>query len=142
MKYAIFIEDMEIHVDLILGDRESMDTIRETIRYQIADNPNQEKGYCESYPFWQCNWEVIGYGLQSPDDFNSNEVMEITDKKRFLCTWGEGYVLQKSQIVPMDQITEENGWFDEYIHMIDMARIGDVVDCSDPSGVLHVKRIA
>lgn len=141
-KYAIFIEDMEIHLNLTLGDRESVDTIRDTIRHQIADNPNQEKGYLESYPFWQCTWEVVGYGLEFIDDFDSSEVIEITDKKRFLCTWGEGYVKEGSMVLTLDDITPEYGWFDEYIHMIDMARVGDVVDCSDYSGVLKVKRIA
>lgn len=139
MKYAIFIEDMEIHLDLTLGDRESVDTIRETIKHQLADNPNQERGYLESYPFWQCTWEVVGYG---PECFDSDEVIEITDKKLFLCTWGEGYIREESKVLTLDDITPEYGWFDEYIQMIDMARVGDVVDCSDYSGVLHVKRIA
>lgn len=61
---------------------------------------------------------------------------------KFFCTWGEGYVKQESRVLDASEITPEYGWTDEYIHMLSMSKIGDIVDCSDPCGVLYVKRIA
>jgi len=60
---------------------------------------------------------------------------------KFFCTWGEGYVKQESRVLDSSEITPEYGWTDEYIHMLSMSKIGDIVDCSDPCGVLYVKRI-
>ena len=60
---------------------------------------------------------------------------------KFFCTWGEGYYRQESKVLDAKEITPEYGWSDEYIHMLSMAKVGDVVDCSDYSGILYVKRI-
>jgi len=62
--------------------------------------------------------------------------------KQFLCTWGEGYVRQESRVLGFDDINEENGWFEENIERLENAHIGEVVNCSDISGLLYVKRIS
>jgi hypothetical protein len=62
--------------------------------------------------------------------------------KQFLAKWGEGYYREGEKVITMDDITEENGWFDDYIQRIEKADVGEVVDCTDYSGVLTVKRIA
>jgi hypothetical protein len=62
--------------------------------------------------------------------------------KQFEATWGEGYVKPQTLTIGLDMITEEYGWFEEYIQMIDALELGQVADCSDYSGVLFVKRIA
>lgn len=61
--------------------------------------------------------------------------------KRFQATWGEGYSFPHSEEIGSDIITEDNGWFEEYIQAIDNLDIGEVADCSDYSGILFVKRI-
>jgi hypothetical protein len=76
MTYAIFINDCEIWVTLKVGDRESIDTARELIAYQLDDNPNCEKGYVESYPFFQADWEVVGYAL--PVELDKSTILEVT----------------------------------------------------------------
>lgn len=74
--YAIFMDDLEIHATLTLGDRESMDTVREIIQEQIKADPQKESGYCESYPFWQCEWEITGSNL--PIGFDKSTILEVT----------------------------------------------------------------
>lgn len=74
-KYAIFIEDMEIHITLIYGDFESIDTIREEIKWLLQDDPKTEKGYVEQYPFYQANWEITGSNL--PTGFDKSTILEI-----------------------------------------------------------------
>lgn len=61
--------------------------------------------------------------------------------KLFQATWGDGYAFPDSKEITLDDITEENGWWKENIEAIEIAQIGDVVDCSDIGGVLHVERI-
>ena len=62
--------------------------------------------------------------------------------KQFKATWGEGYVNPGSKIITFDDITEENGWDVYNIDKLENAHIGEVVNCSDISGVLFVERIA
>jgi len=61
--------------------------------------------------------------------------------KIFKATWGAGYILQKSELVGLDLITEENGWDSDNVKQIHNARIGETVDCSDFSGDLIVERV-
>lgn len=76
--YAIFIEDMEIHIDLILGDLESIDSIREELTYLIKENPNLEAGYVEQYPFYKADWQVVGYGWEKPS-FDMKTILEVSE---------------------------------------------------------------
>ena len=75
--YAIFSEkhDCEIWVNLKLGDRESMDTVRELIKHEMDTNPDLEEGYVESYPFFQADWKVVGGKLDY--DFDVNQILEV-----------------------------------------------------------------
>jgi hypothetical protein len=75
--YAIFDQksDCEIWVNLKLGDRESIDTIRELIRYELDADDTLESGYVESYPFFQADWKVVGGRLDYPFDFD--QVLEV-----------------------------------------------------------------
>ncbi len=61
--------------------------------------------------------------------------------KTFLAVWGEGYVQSGEALLTFDDITEENGWFDWCIEQLEDAGVGQTVDCSCISGVLHVTRI-
>jgi hypothetical protein len=75
--YAIFDQksDCEIWVNLKLGDLESIDTIRELIKYQLDADNSLESGYVESYPFFQADWKVVGGRLDYPFDFN--QIIEV-----------------------------------------------------------------
>jgi hypothetical protein len=61
--------------------------------------------------------------------------------KQFLCKWGEGYIKQCEKVLKIEDFSEEYGWCEDYIERIQKAGIGEVVDCSDYSGVLFVQRI-
>jgi hypothetical protein len=76
-KYAIFNQkhDCEIWVTLKVGDLESIDTIKELISYELDDSLMTEKGYVESYPFFQADWEIVGGRLDKGFDFN--QIIEI-----------------------------------------------------------------
>ena len=50
-KYAIFMDDSEIHIDLEIGTIESLEAIREVIAEEIKANPLNEHGVIEQYPF-------------------------------------------------------------------------------------------
>ena len=58
-KYAIFIDDCEIHIDLEIGTIDSLDAIREVIAEEMKAHPNFEHGVVEHYPFWRGYWEVV-----------------------------------------------------------------------------------
>jgi hypothetical protein len=75
--FAIFNQkfDCEIWVNLKLGDRESIDTIRELIKYELDANDSIEGGYVESYPFFQANWKIVGGRMGRPFDFD--QVLEV-----------------------------------------------------------------
>lgn len=74
--YAIFYQefDCEVWVTLKVGDRESIDTIKELLFYEIEDK-GLESGYVESYPFFQADWEIVGGRLDRPFDFD--QVIEV-----------------------------------------------------------------
>lgn len=77
MTYAIFSQkhDCEVWVKLKLGDRESMDTARELIIEQMDADPSLERGYVESYPFFQADWIVMGGRLEP--DFDYSQILEV-----------------------------------------------------------------
>ena len=62
--------------------------------------------------------------------------------KQFLCKWGEGYYREEERVLNEEDIVEEYGWDKDYINRVLNAEIGDLVDCSDYSGILLVKRIS
>ena len=72
-KYAIFIDDCEIHIDLEVGTLESIDTVRELISYELQDG--KDSGYIESYPFFKGEWEIVGSSL--PIGFDKNTILEV-----------------------------------------------------------------
>jgi hypothetical protein len=76
-KYAIFNQkhDCEIWVTLKVGDLESIDTIKELISYELDQDPSNDKGYVESYPFFQADWEIMGGRFEPNFDFD--QVQEI-----------------------------------------------------------------
>lgn len=74
--YAIFINDMEIHVTLKVGTRESLDAIREELTHTLQAFPELESGYAEQYPFYQAEWEVVGYGWEKPS-FDMTTILEV-----------------------------------------------------------------
>ena len=76
-KYAIFNQkhDCEIWVTLKLGDAESIDTIKKLISHELDQDPNIDKGYVESYPFFQADWEIMGGRIDLPFDFD--QVLQI-----------------------------------------------------------------
>lgn len=73
-KYAIFINDSEIHIDLDLGSIDSLDAIREVITEELKDNPEIDHGTIEHYPFWRGYWEIVGYQL--PANFDHSQILE------------------------------------------------------------------
>jgi len=77
--YAIFNQkyDCEIWVTLKVGDRESIDTIKELISYELDADPSNDKGYVESYPFFQADWEIMGGRFERGFDFN--QVIEVSE---------------------------------------------------------------
>ncbi|MFZ4380038.1 MAG: hypothetical protein ACOYN1_09800 [Polynucleobacter sp.] len=78
--YAIFNQkhDCEIWITLKVGDRESVETARELIAIEMDANPSLDKGYVESYPFFQADWEVMGGRFERNFDFN--QIMEVDPK--------------------------------------------------------------
>lgn len=78
--YAIFNQkhDCEIWVTLKIGDRESVETARELIAIEMDADPSLDKGYVESYPFFQADWEVMGGRFDRGFDFN--QIMEVDPK--------------------------------------------------------------
>lgn len=73
--YAIGVPqyDCEIHIELLDGDYSSIEYIKEDILESLKAFPNRESGYCEQYPFYMANWNVVGY-----DDNLDNFVEEIS----------------------------------------------------------------
>lgn len=75
-KYAIFIDDLEIHITLKFGTIESVETIRDEIKWLLQDEPDTERGYVEQYPFYQADWEITGSNL--PANFDKSTIMEVS----------------------------------------------------------------
>jgi hypothetical protein len=75
--YAIFNRkfDCEIWVNLKVGTLESMDTARELIFIDLEADPSLERGYVESYPFFQAEWECVGGRMDR--DFDFNQILEV-----------------------------------------------------------------
>lgn len=75
--YAIFNQkyDCEVWVNLKLGDRDSMETVRELIFLDMDADDSQDGGYVESYPFFQADWKVVGGKLDY--DFDFNQIMDV-----------------------------------------------------------------
>lgn len=75
--YAIFSQkyDSEIWVTLRVGTRESLHTAKELIELDIEADPSLDRGYVESYPFFQAEWEMVGGRFEKGFDFN--QVMEV-----------------------------------------------------------------
>ena len=76
-KYAIFLKkfDCEIWVDLTEGTIESIPYIREDIEEHLTAFPTDEKGYCEQYPFYMADWQIVGGKLDKGFDFD--QILEI-----------------------------------------------------------------
>ena len=81
--YAIFSQkhDCEVWVNLKLGDRESMDTVRELVFEQMDEDDSLEGGYVESYPFFQADWICVGGRMDSGFDFS--QIMEVENDYGF-----------------------------------------------------------
>lgn len=61
--------------------------------------------------------------------------------KQFQATWGEGYYNEGTKVITSADINEDNGWDEDYIYRLDKSEVGEIVDCSDYSGILLVQRI-
>lgn len=73
--YAIFLEDCEIHIELIEGNQSSIEYIKEDIKEHLVAFPESDKGYCEQYPFYMAEWEIVGGKL--PIDFDRSTILEV-----------------------------------------------------------------
>jgi hypothetical protein len=76
--YAIFYDDLEIHIDLKEGDIDSIPSIRDEIIETLKKEPNRAfgmGGYVEQYPFYQADWEVTGSNL--PANFDYSQILEL-----------------------------------------------------------------
>ena len=73
-KYAIFLDDCEIHIDLEIGNGlDSIDAMREVIAEEMRNG--EEQGYLEQYPFWLGHWEIVGSAL--PVGFDTSTILEL-----------------------------------------------------------------
>lgn len=72
-KYAIFIDDCEIHLDVEIGC-DSIESMREVIAKEMESGVSE--GYLEQYPFYIAYWEVVGSAL--PIGFDKSTIMELT----------------------------------------------------------------
>lgn len=74
-RYAMFIKqfDCEIHISLTEGDESSLEYVRDDIIEHLTAFPKDEKGYCEQYPFYMADWEIVGYKLPSDLDYSKYE---------------------------------------------------------------------
>ena len=73
-KYAIFLDDSEIHIDLEIGNGlDSIDAIQEVIAEELRSGTTE--GYLEQYPFYMAYWEVVGSAL--PVGFDKSQVLEL-----------------------------------------------------------------
>lgn len=74
--YAIFFKefDCEVWVKIKFGTRESINTIKELIFYQI-ENKGLQNGYVESYPFFQADWIEVGGRMDNGFDYS--QIQEV-----------------------------------------------------------------
>ncbi len=78
--YAIFVKewDCEIHIELIEGNQSSIEYIKDDIREQLIAFPDSDSGYCEQYPFYMANWNIMGYDIDRFEKgFNFDQVLEL-----------------------------------------------------------------
>ena len=76
--YAIFYDDLEIHIDLKEGGIDSIPSIRDEVIEALKKEPNRAfgmGGYVEQYPFYQADWEVTGSNL--PSNFDYSQILEL-----------------------------------------------------------------
>jgi len=150
--YAIFSSkhDSEIWVNLKVGTLESMETVRELVIEEMNNDPSLERGYVESYPFFQADWVVMGGRIETPFDFNQileveNDHGTFEESKQFECFWGDGYRADdnKSILAYYDQdfFNQDRGYGEMECHMISTLEKGDSLDISDVSGHHWVRRI-
>jgi hypothetical protein len=71
-KYAIFIDDCEIHLDVEIGC-DSLESMREEIAKEMQSG--REFGHVEQYPFYLAYWEIVGSSL--PVGFDKNTILEL-----------------------------------------------------------------
>jgi hypothetical protein len=73
--YAIFLNDCEIHVALTEGDLSNIPSIRDEITEQRKADKLLEHGFVEQYPFYQAEWELVGYAI--PVGFDESTILEV-----------------------------------------------------------------
>ena len=80
--YAIFygVFDCEVWVNLKVGTRESLDTIKELIFEEIEEK-GLDKGYVESYPFFQADWVIVSSRMDLGFDYD--QVQEVENDHGF-----------------------------------------------------------
>jgi len=80
--YAIFYKefDCEVWVNIKVGTKESLDTIKELLFYEIEDK-GLDSGYIESYPFFQADWVIVGGRMDSGFDYD--QVQEVENDHGF-----------------------------------------------------------
>ena len=71
-KYAIFIDDCEIHLDVEIGC-DSVEAMREVIAEEMQ--AGKDEGYLEQYPFYMAYWEIAGSSL--PANFDYSQILEL-----------------------------------------------------------------
>lgn len=154
--YAIFNRkyDCEIWVNLKVGTLESIDTIRELIGYELDDNPSLERGYVESYPFFQADWEIVGGRMDSGFDYDQIQEVENDhgifkegkEMKQFECFWGDGYRdASKKSILEYhneDFFNELRGYTPEHIWEVQTMETDDKVYLTLMGEEHWVRRIA
>jgi hypothetical protein len=76
-KYAIFNKkhDCEIWVTLTEGNIESIPYIKEDIEEHLTAFPKDDRGYCEQYPFYMADWEIVGGKFEPNFDFD--QILEL-----------------------------------------------------------------
>jgi len=72
-KYAIFIDDCEIHLDVEIGG-DCLESMREEIANEMKEG--REFGHVEQYPFYLAYWEIVGSSL--PVGFDKNTILEVS----------------------------------------------------------------
>ena len=151
MKYAIFSKshDCEITVELLEGSRESMDAVREVIISILDNDPNQDNGYIEEYPFWRANWEITGGRLEP--SFDCSQIIEVNWEttgetvKTFECFWGEGYRHDNRSNLEWhgaDFFTEDRGYQPHDIEEILSLEIDGFINLSCVTGEHWVRRVS
>ena len=72
-KYAIFIDDCEIHLDVENGC-DCVESMRDEIAQEMKEG--REFGHIKQYPFYLAYWEIVGSAL--PIGFDKNTILEVS----------------------------------------------------------------